>query len=59
MWKVGFSGEGRPRDVSYANPSSVSSLWRLERAADATERLEEERMLSFRLEQRLRTVFLE
>lgn len=56
IWKVGFSGEGRPRDVFYA-AQGVSSLWTLRRAADAAERAEEDRMLEIRVEKCLRSVF--
>ncbi|KAI0047984.1 fungal-specific actin related protein [Auriscalpium vulgare] len=52
VWKVGFSGEGRPRDVF-----SVGSLWGLRRAAEATERDEEDRVLEARLQAYLRDVF--
>ncbi|KAK1222858.1 hypothetical protein PQX77_014280 [Marasmius sp. AFHP31] len=56
VWKVGFSGEGRPRDVFHAT-TSVTSLWTLRRAADAGERAEEDRMLEARIEKCLRSVF--
>jgi actin-related protein 10 len=57
-WKVGFSGEGRPRDVFYAvDPNNT--LWNLSRAADPRERAEEDRMLEIRLQKCLRSVFHE
>lgn len=58
IWKVGFSGEGRPRDVFYAvGPSDT--LWNLSKAADPRERAEEDRMLEIRLQKCLRSVFHE
>jgi hypothetical protein len=58
IWKVGFSGEGRPRDVFYAvDPSNT--LWSLSRAANPRERAEEDRMLEIRLQKCLRSVFHE
>lgn len=56
IWKVGFSGEGKPRDVFYAvGPND--SLWKLSRAMDRQERAEEDRMLEIRLQKCLRSVF--
>ncbi|EKM78646.1 hypothetical protein AGABI1DRAFT_75023 [Agaricus bisporus var. burnettii JB137-S8] len=56
IWKVGFSGEGRPRDVFYAvGPSDT--LWNLSKAADPRQRAEEDRMLEIRLQKCLRSVF--
>ncbi|KAJ7650101.1 fungal-specific actin related protein [Roridomyces roridus] len=57
IWKVGFSGEGRPRDVFYAGGAEEAPLWNLSRPADALEKAEEERILEFRLERCLRSVF--
>ncbi|KAJ3795790.1 fungal-specific actin related protein [Lentinula aff. detonsa] len=57
IWKVGFSGEGRPREVFYAGGKSARALWGLKRATDAAERLEEDKLLDIRLEQTLRAVF--
>lgn len=54
IWKVGFSGEGRPRDVFH-----VDRLWTLDRATDVAEREEEDRELEARLQERLRSVFHE
>ncbi|KAG6862467.1 hypothetical protein C0995_000013 [Termitomyces sp. Mi166 len=45
IWKVGFSGEGRPRDVFLANKKTGVSLWNLQRATDLAERAEEEKLL--------------
>ncbi|PCH42073.1 actin-domain-containing protein [Wolfiporia cocos MD-104 SS10] len=57
IWKVGFSGEGKPRDVFYAGGEGCSSLWSLNRALDLADRAEEERMLEARLQTCLRSVF--
>ncbi|KAJ7126832.1 actin-domain-containing protein [Mycena epipterygia] len=57
IWKVGFSGEGRPRDVFYAGDASDPPLWNLSRAANAAEKAEEERTLEVKLERCLRSVF--
>lgn len=59
IWKVGFSGEGRPRDVFYVGGVSGSSLWNLGRASDPMERAEEDRLLEVRLQACLRSVFHE
>ncbi|TFY71081.1 hypothetical protein EVG20_g1922 [Dentipellis fragilis] len=52
IWKVGFSGEGRPRDVFH-----VGRLWSLRRAAVLSDREEEDRLLEVMLQQHLRRVF--
>ncbi|KAJ7227373.1 fungal-specific actin related protein [Mycena pura] len=57
IWKVGFSGEGRPRDVFYPGGSNDPPLWSLGRAADAAEEAEKERILDVKLEKSLRSVF--
>ncbi|KAJ7707537.1 fungal-specific actin related protein [Mycena rosella] len=57
IWKVGFSGEGRPRDVFYAGGVNEPPLWNLSRAADAAEKAEQERILEVKLERCLRSVF--
>jgi actin-related protein 10 len=57
IWKVGFSGEGKPRDVFCANGRAGSALWNLSRAFDAQERAEEDRLLEFSLQRCLRYVF--
>lgn len=58
VWKVGFSGEGKPRDVFTAEDYGAS-LWTLNRASNPTEREEEDRMLEARLQSQLRMVFHE
>lgn len=57
IWKVGFSGEGRPRDVFYAAGKTGTSLWDLSRARDPIERAEQDRLLEVNLERCLRSVF--
>ncbi|KAF8623632.1 hypothetical protein AX17_007332 [Amanita inopinata Kibby_2008] len=57
VWKVGFSGEGRPRDVLYAGGPSGGSLWSLKRPSDPTVRAEEDKLLEVRLQKALRSVF--
>ncbi|KAI0271551.1 fungal-specific actin related protein [Gloeopeniophorella convolvens] len=52
VWKVGFSGEGRPRDVFFVGP-----LWGLQRSSDPIEREEEDRVLEAKLQAHLRAVF--
>lgn len=53
IWKVGFSGEGRPRDVF-----AVKS-WTPDRTSvrSALEQMEEERTIELELQDRLRRVF--
>jgi actin-related protein 10 len=58
IWKVGFSGEGKPRDVFYAVDVN-HTLWKLSRAAYAQERAEEDKMLEIQLQRCLRSVFHE
>ncbi|KAF8628005.1 hypothetical protein AX15_004125 [Amanita polypyramis BW_CC] len=57
IWKVGFSGEGRPRDVFYAGSPNGGSLWSLKRALDPVVRAEEDKLLELRLQKALRSVF--
>ena len=57
IWKVGFSGEGKPRDVFYAAGDSAESLWTLNRASKPAEREEEDRILEAKLQACLRSVF--
>ncbi|KAH0585318.1 hypothetical protein H2248_008559 [Termitomyces sp. 'cryptogamus'] len=57
IWKVGFSGEGRPRDVFFANKKTGAPLWNLQRATDLAERDEEEKLLEISLQTCLRSVF--
>jgi actin-related protein 10 len=60
VWKVGFSGEGRPRDLFYAGDDAGASLWSfLSLARTATDRDEEERMIEVRVQDSLRRVFFE
>lgn len=56
IWKVGFSGEGRPRDVFLAAKTGTS-LWELSRARDPIERDEQDRLLEVNLETCFRFVF--
>ncbi|KAH8101014.1 fungal-specific actin related protein [Cristinia sonorae] len=57
IWKVGFSGEGKPRDVFYAGGADGTVLWSLNRAAALADRQEEDRQLQARLQACLRSVF--
>ena len=57
IWKVGFSGEGKPRDVFYADAGSSESLWNWSRATDPSARAEEDRMLEINIERCMRSVF--
>lgn len=59
IWKVGFSGEGRPRDVFLAGGRNGESLWNLRRAAEPAERAEEDKLLEVKLQRCLRSVFHE
>lgn len=57
VWKVGFSGEGRPRDVQFVGEQDKTSLWSLSRPSEKAAEEEEERILEAKIQQRLRTVF--
>ncbi len=57
VWKAGFSGEGRPRDVFFVSGSEQSTLWTQSRAVGGPEGEEKERMLRIQLQSRLRNVF--
>ncbi|KZT01408.1 actin-domain-containing protein [Laetiporus sulphureus 93-53] len=57
IWKVGFSGEGKPRDAFFAAGQCGMSLWTLSRSMKPAEGEEEERMLEARLQTSLRRVF--
>lgn len=59
IWKVGFSGEGRPRNVFWSKSATGNALWGLSRATDLIERAEEDRILEINLERCLRAVFHE
>ncbi|KAF8525930.1 actin family [Hysterangium stoloniferum] len=56
VWKVGFSGEGRPRDV-FAVGWEGTSLWRLSDAQSPSDREEYERQLECKMQDHLRGVF--
>ncbi|CAL1717083.1 unnamed protein product [Somion occarium] len=57
VWKVGFSGEGKPRDVFLSRRKESGTLWSLNRATTTEEREEEDRLLEARLQICLRSVF--
>ncbi|KAI0749669.1 actin family [Daedaleopsis nitida] len=57
VWKVGFSGEGKPRDAFCAGGDSGEPLWTLNRASKPAEREEEDKVLEARLQACLRSVF--
>lgn len=59
IWKVGFSGEGKPRDVFYAGGEVGKPLWTLDRAANPVDKEEEDKLLEARLQTCLRIVFHE
>lgn len=59
VWKVGFSGEGRPRDVFFGDGQDGLSLWTLTRATNQLDREEADRILQAKLQERLRAVFHE
>ena len=59
IWKVGFSGEGRPRDVFYGGGPNGPQFWKLNCAKDLYDRAEEEKLLEVRLQACLRSVFHE
>ena len=59
IWKMGFSGEGRPRELFFAAGADGTSLWSLSRPLGKFEREEEDRLLKDRIQDRLRTVFHE
>ncbi|KAG8826416.1 hypothetical protein FRC19_008983 [Serendipita sp. 401] len=63
-WKVGFSGEGKPRQVYLVGRGGEggeegSSLWNWETVKTSEEHEEAERMLSTRLQDALRSVFFD
>lgn len=59
IWKVGFSGEGKPRDVFLAGADTGQPLWTLNRATIPGEKEEEDKLLEARLQKCLRSVFHE
>ncbi|KZV94722.1 actin-like ATPase domain-containing protein [Exidia glandulosa HHB12029] len=60
VWKIGFSGESRPRDVFYAGAHLTKAVCSsFDKARTAAERDENERMLEVLLQAQLRNVFFE
>lgn len=60
VWKVGFSGEGKPRQVyNVARPGEEPTIWNWNLSTTAEEREESERILAARMQQSLRAVFFE
>lgn len=59
VWKVGFSGEGRPRDVFFCVEEEQPSLWGLTCSLANSSREEADRMLRVQLQKHLRRVFYE
>ncbi|KAF9466640.1 actin-domain-containing protein [Collybia nuda] len=57
IWKVGFSGEGRPREVFLAGGKSGDSLWNLRRVTEPGGQGEENKLLEIKLQHCLRSVF--
>ncbi|KAG8983817.1 hypothetical protein FRB90_005718 [Tulasnella sp. 427] len=56
VWKVGFSGEGRPRDV-FAVKRSASGLRGTSGPRDSVDEVERERLMELELQECLRRVF--
>lgn len=56
IWKVGFSGEGRPRDV-FAVGIDDGGLWELANTLDPEEKEEKRRVLEAEVQKHLRYVF--
>jgi actin-related protein 10 len=60
LWKVGFSGEGKPRQIyNISRPGQDNTLWSLETPRNPEEREEADRILQYRLQDALRGVFFE
>lgn len=60
VWKVGFSGEGKPRQVyNVARPSEEPTLWNWNMSKTTEDQEESERILAARMQQSLRAVFFE
>lgn len=57
VWKVGFSGEGRPRDVFVVKRTASSVPASTSRARDSIDEVEKERLMELELQDRLRGVF--
>lgn len=58
IWKVGFSGEGRPRDVFVVGDDGAG-LWELSSLLDPLRRDENDRQLEIRMQHHLRSIFHE
>jgi hypothetical protein len=60
VWKTGFSGEGRPRDVFFSQSDERTVLWGLSRERRSEEQeAEEDRILKINVQDRLRRMFHE
>lgn len=59
VWKVGFSGEGKPRHVSVVGQGSQAILWGSTQKYSTEEREEADRILAQRLQDCLRSMFFE
>ena len=59
IWKMGFSGEGRPRELFFAAKGQSTSLWSLKRPLGIIDREEEDKLLKDGIQDRLRTMFHE
>jgi actin-related protein 10 len=59
VWKVGFSGEGKPRHLGVVGQGSQATLWGSTQKCTTEEREEADRMLAQRLQDRLRSMFFE
>ena len=59
VWKVGFSGEGRPRDVLFATGKDRPYLWGLSRPMGGQQGDEIEKILEVELQALLRRAFHE
>ncbi|KAG8932829.1 hypothetical protein FRC02_000513 [Tulasnella sp. 418] len=57
IWKVGFSGEGRPRDVFYVTSSALAID--VGKGKSAVERAEMDRVAEQELQEKLRSVFFD
>jgi actin-related protein 10 len=59
VWKVGFSGEGKPRHVGVVGQGPQAILWGSTQKYTTEERQEADRVLAQRLQDRLRSMFFE
>ncbi|KAG8930195.1 hypothetical protein FRC01_003164 [Tulasnella sp. 417] len=57
VWKVGFSGEGRPRDVFVVKQTLYSASASASGVRDSIDEVEKERLMELELQDRLRGVF--